>query len=310
MRLLFISEWDKADLWRDALQAELPALEFRLWPDEAEPRDGIDYALVWKPPSGVLRTFPNLKAILSLGAGIDGILCDPELPDGVPVSRLVDRCLTQGMTEYVVYWTIHYHRRLGEYAAEMADGRWRNFLQADTEQRRVGILGLGELGRDSARALRSLNFRVLGWSRTPKAIDGVECFHGPGGLSDMVSQSEILVCLLPLTAETEGILDHGLFAQLPDGSFLINCVRGGHLVEDDLIPALESGKLAGATLDVFREEPLPADHPFWAHPKVVMTPHMASLTVPSSAAAYIADNIRRVERSEAPLNVIDPEAGY
>jgi len=310
MRLLFISEWDKADLWRDALRAELPELEFRLWPDEAEPRDAIDYALVWKPPTGLLRTFPNLKAILSLGAGIDGILCDPDLPAGVPVSRLVDRCLTQGMTEYVVYWTIHYHRRLGEYAADMAEGRWRNFLQADTEQRRVGILGLGELGRDAAEALRSLNFQVLCWSRTPKSIDGIETFHGADGLADMVAQSEILVCLLPLTAETEGILNEDLFAQMPDGSFLINCARGGHLVEADLIPAIDSGKLAGATLDVFSEEPLPGGHAFWSHAKVVMTPHMASLTVPSSAARYIAGNIRRVERGEAPLNMIDPESGY
>jgi len=310
MRLLFISEWDKADLWKDSLQAELPELEFRLWPDGAEPRDEIDYALVWKPPAGVLRTFPNLRAILSLGAGIDGILCDPELPAGVPVSRLVDRCLTQGMTEYVVYWTIHYHRRMGEYAADMTEGRWRNFLQADTEQRPVGILGLGELGSDAARALKALNFQVLGWSRTPKTIVGVETFHGADGLTDMVSRSEILVCLLPLTPETEGLLNRALFDRMPDGSFLINCARGGHLIESDLIPALDSGKLAGVTLDVFSEEPLPKDHPFWSHPKLVMTPHMASLTVPSSAAAYIADNIRRVERGEAPLNVIDPEAGY
>jgi len=310
MKLVFMSQVDKASLWEKHLKAELPELEFSIWPEGTENPDEVDYVLAWKPPAGEIAKFKNLKAILSLGAGVDGIVCDPDLPKNVPISRLVDRCLTQGMAEYITYWVLHHHRRMGDYAASMADKNWINYLQADTEERNIGILGLGELGSDAARALTAFNFKVSGWSRSSKTRDGVTCFFGADGLKEIIAQSEILICLLPLTDETESILNTDLFAQMPENSVLINCARGAHLVDDDLITALDSGHLSAAVLDVFHVEPPNPNHPFWDHPKITMTPHMASLTVPSSAALYIADNIRRVERGELPLNLLDLDKGY
>lgn len=310
MKLVFMSNEDKAKLWREWLGKELPELEFLHWPHEVDDKAGIEYALVWKPERGVLRSFPDLKAIFSLGAGVDHLFNDPELPEGVPVVRLVDRALTQGMTEYVLYWTIHYHRRMGDYLAQAREGVWKAYLQADTALRKVGVLGLGELGGDAATKLASLGFDVAGWSRSPKEIDGVTSFHGTDGLKAFLARTEILICLLPLTEETRGIVNAETLGQLPDGAYFINCARGPHVVDDDLLAALDSGKLAAATLDVFHEEPLPADHPFWRHPKITVTPHIASLTVPSSAAEYVAANIRRAERGEALPNVVDPGKGY
>ncbi len=310
MNILFMSTVDKADLWKQCLTAELPGINIYVYPDCPVAREDIDYVIAWKPPAGEIAKYPNIKAILSLGAGIDGITCDPDLPRNVPISRLVDRCLTQGMTEYVVYWVLHHHRRMDDYARMIAAREWDNYIQADTEQTPVGVLGLGELGGDAAKALSALNFDVLGWSRSAKSINGVTCLHGADGYDEIVSKCRMLVCLLPLTEDTRGILNADTFAGMPKDSVIINCARGGHLVDQDLLAALDSGHLAGAVLDVFHSEPPDPSHPFWAHPKVTMTPHMASLTVPQSAARYMADNIRRVERGEAPLNLIDLSKGY
>ena len=310
MKLLFISAVNKAEAWREAMLNELPELEFRVWPDEAEPRDDVDYALVWRPPHGLLKTYPNLKAILSLGAGIDGIVCDPELPRHLPIVRLVDHCLTDGMSEYVIYWVLHYHRHMGKYSRMVADGKWSNLPQHDTRLRRVGILGLGELGGNAARKLAALGFDVAGWSRSEKDIQGVTSFTGRDALKLFLARTEILVCLLPLTDKTAGIINAETIAQLPHGAFVINPARGGHVVDAELLAALNSGHLAGATLDVFHNEPPPPDHPFWSHPKVAVTPHMASLTVPHYAAEYIAMNIRRITAGEVPLNVVDLDKGY
>lgn len=310
MNILFISAADKADLWKECLEAEIPGVNLHIHPDCPVAPESIDYVIAWKPPAGEIARYPNIKAILSLGAGIDGITCDPDLPEHVPISRLVDRCLTRGMTEYVVYWVLHHHRRMGDYAELVSRGGWDNYLQADTETTTVGILGLGELGGDAARALSALHFDVLGWSRSEKRLDGVTCLHGEDGFDELARNSGFLVCLLPLTDQTRGILNRGLFARMPKGGVVINCARGGHLVDEDLIEALDSGHLGAAVLDVFHEEPPARDHPFRTHPKVTMTPHMASLTVPRSAARYMAENIRRVERGEAALNLIDLDKGY
>jgi len=310
MKLLFISDEDRAEPWREALIEELPELDFRIWPDEAGDAAEIDYALVWKPPAGVLKRFPNLKMIQSLGAGIDHLAVDPKLPREVPVSRLVDRCLTQGMSEYVLYWVIHYHRHMADYAAMTAKGEWRHIPQTDPRRRRIGILGLGELGGDAAEKLVALDFDVAGWSRSEKDMPGVTSFHGTERLDSFLARTEILVCLLPMTAETRGIINRETLERMPKGAYVINCARGGHVVDDDLIDMLDAGHIAGATLDVFHTEPLPADHPFWTHPKVNVTPHMASLTIAHSAAAYVAENIRLVEAGQRPLNVVDFDAGY
>ncbi|MCH7936289.1 MAG: glyoxylate/hydroxypyruvate reductase A [Proteobacteria bacterium] len=317
MALLFSSKTDDPDLWRDALADELPDLDFHVWTPDGE--DGgedigdpaeIEYALVWAPKKGVLRKFPNLKAIFSLGAGVDHLMAGRDLPQGVPVVRLVDPGLTRGMREYVIYWVLHHHRHFGEYSRLVAEKRWKQLPQADTRERRVGILGLGILGADAAAKLRGLEIDVAGWSRTPKDLEGVTGFHGADGLGPFLERTEILVCLLPLTPETQGIINADTIARLPRGAIVINAARGGHVVDEDLLQALDNGHLAAATLDVFHTEPLPGDHPYWDHPKVTVTPHVASLTVPATAAEAVAANIRRIRAGQPPEPIVDPKTGY
>lgn len=316
MALLFSSKIDDADLWRDALAHELPDLDFRVWtPDGKEGADGgdpadIEYALVWAPKKGALRKFPNLKAIFSLGAGVDHLMVGRDLPEGVPVVRLVDPGLTRGIREYVIYWVLHHHRHFGEYERLVTRKRWRQLPQADTRKRRVGILGLGILGADAAAKLGALEIDIAGWSRTPKDLEGITGFHGADGLGPFLERTEILVCLLPLTPETEGIINADTLARLPRGAVVINAARGGHVVDEDLLKALDAGHLAAATLDVFHTEPLPDDHPFWDHPKVTVTPHVASLTVPATAAEAVAENIRRIRAGRPPEPIVDAEVGY
>lgn len=310
VKFLFISEMDNAETWRGAMQARFPGAAFGVWPDDVGDKAAYDYAIAWKPPVGVLASFPNLKGILSLGAGVDGILSDTELPASVPVVRMVDRCLTEGMSEYVLYWTIHYHRKLDVYMNWVSQGIWKRLRQIDTRERKVGFLGLGELGTDAATKVAALGFDVAGWSRSPKDVPNVTSFHGADGLKPFLARSEILIVLLPLTDATEGIVNADLLAGLPEGACVINAARGPHVVDEDLLAALDSGHIRAATLDVFHVEPLPADHPFWSHPKVTVTPHMASLTVPSSAADWIAENIRLIEDGKPPLNRVDLQKGY
>ncbi len=310
MKFLFISEMDKPEHWREAIQERLPGTEFDVWPDEIGDRESYDYAIAWKPPVGELAKFPNLKAILSLGAGVDGILVDTELPDNVPIVRMVDRCLTEGMSEYVLYWVIHYHRKMDLYQGWVSEGLWKRTRQIDTRARKVGFLGLGELGTDAATKVAALGFDVAGWSRTPKEVPNVVSFHGADGLKSFLERSEILIVLLPLTDETRGIVNADLLAALPEGACVINAARGPHVVDEDLLAALDSGHIRAATLDVFHVEPLPADHPFWSHPKVTVTPHMASLTVASSAADWMAENVKLIEDGKPPLNRVDLKRGY
>jgi glyoxylate/hydroxypyruvate reductase len=309
MALLFKSETDRASLWRDAFAKLAPDLEFREWPEVGDPAE-IEFALVWKPVKGDLKRYPNLKAIFSLGAGIEHIFSDPELPRHIPVVRMVDHGLTKGMTEYVLMHVLRFHRRAPELEAQKAAGVWNYIDYPPAWERRVGVMGLGVLGGDAARTIASFEFDTAGWSRRPKKIEGVECFHGEEGLARFLARTDILVNLLPLTEATQDILNARTFAQLPRGAYLINAARGRHLVEEDLIPALESGQLAGAALDVFREEPLPAGHPFWKHPKIWISPHVASVTQPSTAAKGVLDGIARL-RAGLPLeNVVDWSEGY
>jgi glyoxylate/hydroxypyruvate reductase A len=309
MALIFYSESDRYDAWRDALHAAVPDLEFRPWEEPGDPAD-IEFALVWLPPQGALRQFPNLKAILNLGAGVDALLKDPTLPEGVPVVRMVDDDLATCMAEYVLLHVLRYHREQPALDAQQRAHDWRMIASPAAMHRRVGILGLGAMGGEAARLLVGAGFDVAGWSRRPKDLPGVQSFHGEDGRAAFLARSEILVCLLPLTPETEGILDRDLFQALPAGAYLINAGRGGHQVESDILAALDSGQLAGATLDVFREEPLPAASPFWDHPKVTVTPHNASITNPQSAVRHVCESIRRVRAGEPLRNVVDPDLGY
>jgi len=309
MALLFRSTVDSAARWRAQLTRLTQELEVRVWPEIGDPA-AIDYALVWRPEPGFLASLPNLKLILSLGAGVDHLLGDPRLPLHLPILRLVDPHMTDAMSEYVVLQVLRLHRRDLDYRNQQGAGVWRELDQQNAGQRRVGILGLGELGQDAAKKLKALGFDVAGWSRSEKAVEGVRSYAGAAGLAPLLGRSEIIVCLLPLTAETEGILNKRTLALLPKGAALVNAARGAHLVEEDLLAALASGQISAAVLDVFREEPLPVDHPFWHHPRVVVTPHIAAFTNPATASPIILDNIRRFEEGRPLLNRVDPARGY
>jgi glyoxylate/hydroxypyruvate reductase len=309
MALLFRSSIDSEARWKPQFARLMPELEIRVWPQVGNPAD-IDYALVWRPEPGLLASLPNLKLILSLGAGVDHILCDPLLPHDVPIVRLVDPYMTDAMSEYVVLQVLRLHRQDLDYRAQQQAADWRELEQKNAAARRVGILGAGALGQDAGRKLKGLGFDVALWSRSERTVEGLASYAGAAGLPALLGCSEILVCLLPLTAETEGILNNSTFALLPKGAGLINAARGGHLVEADLLAALASGRLSGAVLDVFREEPLPPSHPFWHHPRIVVTPHVAAATNPPTAASIILDNIRRFEERRPLLNQVDPAQGY
>jgi glyoxylate/hydroxypyruvate reductase A len=306
--LLFLSPDDPAEAWRAELEARVPGLDVRIWPEVGDPGE-IEIALVWRPPAGELARYPNLKAILSLGAGIDGLIADPDLPD-VPLARMVDPSLTRTMIEYVLLAVLRHHREFDRFERAQRAREWAYAFPPQAAERRVGVMGLGELGAAAAGRLVAHGFDVLGWSRSPKAIEGVTSYAGQSELQTFLHRAQILVCLLPLTPATEGILDAATFDALPHGAFVVNVARGRHLVERDLLAALDSGHLAGATLDVFREEPLPQDSPLWDHPKVLVTPHVASYSLPATAADGVAANVRRVLAGEPPLHQVDRAWGY
>ncbi|MDP6475257.1 MAG: glyoxylate/hydroxypyruvate reductase A [Alphaproteobacteria bacterium] len=309
MSLIFCSRTDDPDEWRGAFAAIMPDLEFRVWPDVGD-EGAVEIALVWDPMQEQLLRFANLRLIASLGAGVDHLLAATTLPPGVPMTRIVDANLTQGMREYVLLQTLYCHRQAPAYLAQQRAADWRPLDQPFCQQRRVGIMGLGVLGAAAAEALQDIGFLVTGWSRRQKELPGVECFAGLSRLDEFLAASEILVCLLPLTPDTEGIINRRTLGALPPGACLINGARGGLVVEADLIAALESGRLGHAVLDVTREEPLPADDALWRAPNITITPHIASITNARSGAELVADNIRRVRAGEALLHTVDPDAGY
>jgi len=309
MTLLFYSDTDAPEPWREALALELPEMEFRIWPDVGEPRR-VSYALVWRPQPGLLASLPNLKGILSLGAGVDHVLLDPRLPAGVPIVRMVDAGLAAQMSEYALYGVLHFHRSMQQYADQQRRVLWRQVPAVPAQQRTVGILGLGVLGGDFARKVVPLGFNVIGWSRTPKSLAGVTAFNGPAALGEFLGRTEILANFLPLTPDTAGILGASTFGQLPRGACIINIARGAHLDERDLLAALDDGRLGGAMLDVFQREPLPPEHPFWHHPRVVITPHVAAQAIAELMVAQVVDSIRRIEHGERPLGLVDRGRGY
>lgn len=303
---LVLPDRDTSELARD-LRRELPEAVVEEWPHISDP-DAVRMAVAWHQPEGVLSAFPNLEAVSSFGAGVDGLIFDSSLPKAVAIGRIVYPGLIDEMAEYVAAVVLARRRRLWEFADLKRDRRWRP--RPPVEGTTVGLLGLGELGAATARTLRALGLEVLGWSRTPKEFEGVESFTGEEGLTDMAARSDYLVCLLPLTPQTEGILNRELFAAAKPGCYLINAGRGRHLVERDLLEALESGQLAGACLDAFTVEPLPDDHPFWAHPAVQVTPHVASMTDPRAAAAHVAEDYRRTLAGRPLQHPVARERGY
>jgi glyoxylate/hydroxypyruvate reductase len=309
MSILFKSSPASTARWKPFLTAAWPGRDLRFWPEIGDKTE-IDYALVWQPEPGLLASLPNLKLIVSLGAGVDHVLRDPELPASVPILRLVDPYMTQAMSEYVVLQVSRLHRLDFDYRAQQAAVEWREHAQKNAPERTVGILGFGQLGQDAGRRLQAIGFDVAGWSRSGRTVPGFATYGGADGLDALLARSEILVSLLPMTPETEGILDANLFARLPRGAGIINAGRGRHLVEDDLLAALASGQIGAAVLDVFREEPLPLAHPFWRHPRIIVTPHVAAETHPPTAAAIIAQAIDNFEAGRPVANLIDRQRGY
>jgi glyoxylate/hydroxypyruvate reductase A len=309
MTLLFMAPGLKAESWIKHFRSQEPGLDLRVWPDAGPPEEVL-FVASWKHPFGELKKFPHLKCIASLGFGVDHVLRDPDLPAGVPVTRLVDPGMIDAMSAYVVAAVLNHSGLFDLYRQDQARKRWKARRPRHPQEVRVGIMGLGHLGVDAARKLRSLGFPVSGWSRTVKALEGIGCVVGDEGLKGFLSRTDILICLLPLTPATEGILNRRTLSQLPAGAYVINAARGEHLVEEDLLAALESGRISGACLDVFRQEPLPESHPFWSHPRVTVTPHVASLTYPKAVAPQIVENYRRVRTGQPPLHVVDVQRGY
>ncbi len=299
----------RARWWLEHMRALLPEIDCRPWDDPGD-LDEIEIAVVWRPPAGGLKRFPRLRLIVSIGAGIDHVLADPALPRHVPIMRTTGKDLQLRMREYVTLHVLRLHRRLPDIEAAMRERTWLQLVEPPADQRRVGIMGLGRLGADCAVALNAIGFDVAGWSRRQKAIDGITCYAGPEGLAAFLADTRILVCLLPLTEATRGILNRDLFEKLPKGASVINVARGGHLVEDDLLAALDSGHLAAATLDVFETEPLPPEHAFWDHPRVLVTPHVASLIDPAAGGETIARNIRKFLAGERVDDLVDLDQGY
>jgi len=310
MSILLSTKANAMHAWRDALLAEDSSLDIRLFPDAGDPA-AIEAAVCWtQHDMAELRRYPNLKLIVSMGAGVDHLMRPPGPPPGVPVARLKDVRLTTGMTEWVLLNVLRFHRQDMEYRAQQAARIWDELPAPETTKRRIGMLGLGELGSAAARVLLSLGFPVMGWTRNPRAMPSVQCYSGTDGLAAMLGRTDILVCLLPLTPETRGIINGASLGMLPRGAYVINAARGGHVVAEDLLAALDSGHVAAAALDVFEPEPLPADHPFWGHPRVLVWPHAASITIPSSAAPQVVENLRRAREGRPLINLVDFTSGY
>jgi len=305
LNLLFASTKEDPQRWRRLLEPALPQDRLFAWPDVNG--GDIDVALVATHPQGTFAQLPRLKLIQSLWMGVENILADTEVPRGVPLARLIDPGMVHAMAETVIASVLDWHRQRHVYRAQQRARLWKWQTQLLPSDRTVGLLGLGELGSYAAARLLALGFKVCGWSRRPRTIDGVHCSTD---LDEILSQSQAVVCLLPLTAQTRGVLNARALARMPRGGCIINVARGAHLVMPDLIAALDSGQLAHAYLDVFETEPLPADSPLWAHPGITVTPHIAALTEPRTAVPKIVENIERVRRGEVPLNLVDFSAGY
>lgn len=306
MRVFYYSVDQDQKSWIPGLQAALPGAEVSLWAPGAPP---ADYAVVWKPPQQLLDEQPTLKALFNTGAGVDALM-QLQLPPALPVIRLDDAGMSVQMAEYVCHAVIRHFREFDRYEADTRAGKWSFRKPHSRLDYPVGILGLGVLGDRVARAVAQFDFPVNGWSRTPKTLPGVQCFAGDTALEAFLAASRIVVCLLPLTPETRDILDAQRLACVRPGGYVINVARGAHVVDADLLAALDSGHLAGATLDVFRGEPLPKDHPFWHHEKITVTPHTSARTLRSESIAQIAGKIAALQRGEPVAGMVDPSRGY
>ena len=295
------------DAWRAALAAALPEAQIAVWPEApANP----DYTLVWRPPNELFTRCPPAKAVFNLGAGVDALLAIPTLQHGVPVFRLTDAGMAEQMGEYVTLAVLRAYRETDAYATQQREGRWQQRPRIAKDRFGVGLLGFGVLGQAIAAALAPFGFPLAGWSRKGKAVPGVKSFAGSDELLPFLAMARVLVCTLPSTPETTGILARNTLSQLPPGAHVVNIGRGELVVDADLVALLDSGHIASAALDVFRVEPLPPDHAFWHHPRVTVTPHVSAVTLISESVAQVAAKIRCLEKGEAVTGGVDRNRGY
>jgi len=310
-RILFYLDEFPHEPWEKALKAVDPAIEFRGYPNWGTPEDEPAYAVVWEPKAGLLAEYSNLKAVFSLGAGIDHILCDTNVPKGLPIIRMSDDGLKEGMAEYVLMNVLMHHRRVPYFLAQQRRCNWQRAFTKVASSVRVGIMGYGALGQSAAAALKPVGYDIAAWSATIKpAEEGISHFTGPGMLKEFLARTDILVCLLPETVATTGLLGAENLAALPKGASVINAGRGSLIDLPALEDALDSDHLSGATLDVVPKEPLEEKHPLWRHEKVIITPHIAAITRTETAANYIIDNINQMELGRPAQNMLNRKRGY
>lgn len=308
MNIVLYTAGDNGGAWAEALSRALPEAQIDGWPGAAAA--DADYALVWKPPTELLGALRRPKAVFNLGAGVDGIADCPGLPSGVPLVRLENAGMAEQMAEYACHAVLRRYREFDAYAEQQREAVWRSRRRIDKRAFGVGILGLGVLGRAVASALAPFGFPLSGWSRAQKSLPGVTAYAGAGELDAFLGKVQVLVCLLPLTRETRGLLDRRFLSRLPRGAYLVNVARGPILIEEDLLALLDSGHLGGAMLDVFHDEPLPATHRFWHHPRVTVTPHVSAATLIDDSVAQIAEKIRRFEAGLPVSGMVASDRGY
>ncbi|WP_128927401.1 2-hydroxyacid dehydrogenase [Bradyrhizobium guangxiense] len=308
MTVLYKANMVRGAEWATFFAERAPDVPFRLWPDIGEPAD-IRYLVAWVPPEDIATTFPNLELVFSVGAGVDQF-DTTKVPAHIPLVRMLEPGIAETMVEYVTMAVLALHRDLLHLINQQKEQVWREIRITPAKRRRVGVMGLGQLGQAVLDRLKAFGFPLLGWNRSPREIDGVTCYAGADALPEFLAQADILVCLLPLTDETRGILNADLFARLPRGAGLVNVGRGPHLVEADFLAALANGALSGAVLDVTDPEPLPSGHPFWSHPRILLTPHNASMTTPDTAVDFVLDVIARHRRGEELPGLVDRTRGY
>jgi glyoxylate/hydroxypyruvate reductase len=308
MAFVYKGEPRRGAVWAEQFSRKLPQLPFRTWPEIGDARE-VRFLAAWQPPEHIARTFPNLEVLFSVGAGVDQFDFST-LPPQLHVVRMVEPGLIACMAEYVAWAALSLHRQAPLYLRQQRRGEWKEHPVRPASTRRVGVMGMGSLGRAALGQLRQLGFDCAGWNRSRRSEPDVRCYAGEAELHEFLARTDILVCLLPLTSETRGILDRRVFDALPEGAALVNAGRGGHLVQADLLAALDDGRLSAAILDVCEPEPLPRGHPFWNHPGIWLTPHVASATQAETGAEALLDNLRRYQAGLPLDGVIDRARGY
>ncbi|MDC3360191.1 glyoxylate/hydroxypyruvate reductase A [Candidatus Thioglobus sp.] len=302
--------WEDMVVWSNGLQKAMPEIDIKVYPDDGDVNE-VEFAVVWKHPRGILKKYPNLKAILSLGAGVDHIISDPDLPEGLPIVRLVDKKLTHEMCLHALHWVLHFHSDQYLYRSQQLKRQWIQQSSIQTEDRTIGIMGLGNIGRSIGELLVTQSFNVIGWGANQKSsLTDIKYYFGQDQLSDFLGRTNILINVLPLTSDTTNIITKKELSLLPKDSFIINIGRGGIINEDDLLTLLGEGHIKAAALDVFTQEPLPENNSLWDHPSVYITPHIAGQSNPNSAGQTISENIYRIQKGELPYPIYSRTNGY